>query len=83
MSLGEMETTPAALRWSFPPPICSSRSMFRGFSDYGRLLAKLLGGLFLESFLGQDGVMGEKIDGKGDTRLQKVGPTRPDRKSVV
>ena len=29
--LGEMETTPAALRRSFPPPICRSRSLFRGF----------------------------------------------------
>ena len=27
----KMETTPAAPRWSFPPPICSSRSLFRGF----------------------------------------------------
>ena len=29
--LGEMETMPAALRRSFPPPICRSRSLFRGF----------------------------------------------------
>ena len=27
----KMETTPAAPRRSFPPPICSSRSLFRGF----------------------------------------------------
>ena len=31
MSLGEMETTPAAPRRSFPPPICSSSSLFRCF----------------------------------------------------
>ena len=31
MSLGEMETTPAAPLRSFPPSICSSRSLFRGF----------------------------------------------------
>ena len=31
MSLGEMETTPAAPRRSFLPPIYSSRSLFRGF----------------------------------------------------
>ena len=30
-SLEEMETTPAAPRRSFPPPICNSRSLFRGF----------------------------------------------------
>ena len=31
MSLGEMETTPAAPCRSFLPPICSFRSLFRGF----------------------------------------------------
>ena len=31
MTLGEMETTPTAPRRSFPPPICSSRSLFRCF----------------------------------------------------
>ena len=30
-SLEKMETTPAAPRRSFPPPICNSRSLFRGF----------------------------------------------------
>ena len=31
MSLGEMETTSGVPRQSFPPPICSSRSLFRCF----------------------------------------------------
>ena len=30
-SLDKMETTPAAPRWSFPPPICNSMSLFLGF----------------------------------------------------
>ena len=30
-SLEKVETTPPAPRRSFPPPICSSRSLFRGF----------------------------------------------------
>ena len=36
-------------------------------------------GLFLYSVLGQDGVVGEKIDGNGATRLQKVGPMESGR----
>ena len=47
MSLGEMETTPLALRRSFPPPICRSRSLFCGFSIYGCPLAIYVGELFL------------------------------------
>ena len=31
----------------FSPPICRSRSLFRGFSVYGRLLVIYVGGLFL------------------------------------
>ena len=37
MSLGEMETTPAALRRSFTPPICSFRSQFWCFCVFGGL----------------------------------------------
>ena len=48
--LGEMDTTPAALRRSFPPPICRSRSLFRGFSVYGHLLVIYVGGLFYSRF---------------------------------
>ena len=49
--LGEMETTSAALRQSFPPPICMSRSLFRGFSVYGRLHAIYVGGaIFIVGF---------------------------------
>ena len=47
MSLGEMETTPAAPRRSFLPPIYNSRSLFRGFCVSAALLAKAIGGLFL------------------------------------
>ena len=48
---GEMETTPTALRRSFPPPICRSRSLFRGFSVCGRLLAIYVGGaIFIVGF---------------------------------
>ena len=36
-SLEEMETTPAAPRRSFPPPIYNSRSLFRGFCVFGGL----------------------------------------------
>ena len=46
-SLEKMETTPAAPRRSFPPPICSSRSLFRGFVFLRRSLPKAVGGLFL------------------------------------
>ena len=39
-SLEKMETTPAAPRRSFPPPICSSRSLFRGFCVSAALLSE-------------------------------------------
>ena len=49
--LGEVETTPAVLRRSFPPPICMFRPLFRGFSVYGRLLAIYVGGaIFIVGF---------------------------------
>ena len=51
MSLGDMETTPAALCRSFPPPICRSRSLFWCFSVCGRLLAIYVGGaIFIVGF---------------------------------
>ena len=46
-SLEKMETMPTAPRWSFPPPICSSRSLFRGFGVSAVLSMENVGGLFL------------------------------------
>ena len=46
-SLEKVETTPAAPRRSFPPPICNSRSLFRGFCVSAALLPENIGGLFL------------------------------------
>jgi hypothetical protein len=37
-SMEKMETTPAAPRRSFPPPICSSRSSFSCFCDMAALV---------------------------------------------
>ena len=48
ISLGVMETTPAALRRSFPPPICSTSSLFRCFG--GALLWKTSGDYFYSHF---------------------------------
>ena len=45
-------------------------------------LLKAVGGLFLYSVLGQDEGSGEKIDGNGATRLQKVGPMWPRNLAV-
>ena len=45
--LEKMETTPAAPRRSFPPPICNSRSLFRCFCVSAALLPENVGGLFL------------------------------------
>ena len=76
-SLEKMETTPAVPRRSFPPPICSSRSLFRCFCVSAALLSKGRRGLFLYSVLGQTRVGGEKIDGNGASRPKRRGPTRP------
>ena len=46
-SLEKMETTPAAPRRSFAPPICNSRSLFRCFCVSAALLPENVGGLFL------------------------------------
>jgi hypothetical protein len=51
MLLEGKETTPAAPRRSFPPPIFSSRSLFRGFCVSAALsFAKALGGLYIVVF---------------------------------
>ena len=71
------ETTPVAPRWSFPPPICNSRSLFRCFCVSVALLPENVGGLFLKAVLGQNGVGGAKIDGNGAPRAKRGGPTRP------
>ena len=76
MSMQKMETTPAAPHRSFPPPICSSRSIFRCFCVSAALVPENDGGLFLQSFLCQDDVGGEKIDDNGASRAKLVGPTR-------
>ena len=46
-SLEKMETTPAAPHRSFPPPICSSWSLFRGFCVSAALPPENVRGLFL------------------------------------
>jgi len=46
-SMEKMETTPAAPRRSFPPPICSSWSPFRCFCVCAALLPENVGGPFL------------------------------------
>ena len=70
----KMETTPAAPRRSFPPPICNSRSLFRGFC--GAPFRRASGTIFIV-VLGQDGGSGKKIDGNGASRAKMVGPMRP------
>ena len=45
--LEKMETTPAAPRRSFPPPICSSRSSVSWFCVSAALLSEGRRGLFL------------------------------------
>ena len=47
MSMEKMETTPAAPRRSFPPPICSSRSSFSCFCDMASLVFENAVGLLL------------------------------------
>ena len=47
MSMEKKETSPAALRLSFPPPIYRLLVSVSGFVFLRRLLAKLLGGLFI------------------------------------
>ena len=47
MSMEKMETTPAAPRRSFPPPICSSRSSFSCFCDMAALVFENVVGLLL------------------------------------
>ena len=46
-SLEKVETPPAAPRRSFPPPICSSRSLFRCFCVSAALLSRNVMGPFL------------------------------------
>ena len=72
----KMNTTPTVPRWSFPPPICSSRSLFWCFSVYGRLRLENFGGLFIQSFLGQDEASGRRINANGASRPKTPGPTR-------
>ena len=56
----KMETTPAAPRRSFPPPICSSRSLFRGFCVSAALPSgKHRGTIFIVVFRSQ-GSFGKK-----------------------
>ena len=47
MSMEKKETSPAALRRSFPPPICSLLFSISCFSHVAALLAKNVGGLFI------------------------------------
>ena len=49
-SLEKMETTPAAPRRSFPPPICNSRSLFRGFCVSAALSQNSSGDYFYSRF---------------------------------
>ena len=50
-SLEKMETTPAAPRRSFPPPICSSRSLFSCFCVFAALLSERhRGSIFIDVF---------------------------------
>ena len=76
-SMEKMETTPAAPRRSFPPPICSSRSLFRGFVFLRRSLPKAVEGLFLLSFLDQGEGTKMKTDDIGATRGKRGALTRP------
>ena len=47
MSMEKKETSPAALRRSFPPPICSLLVSVSCFSRVAALLSKNVGGLFI------------------------------------
>ena len=47
-----------------------------GFVFLRRLLANLLGGLFMQSFLGHEEASGLRIDANGATRAEIGGPTR-------
>ena len=47
MSMEKKETSPAALRWSFPPPTCNLLVSVSCFSRVAALLAKILGGPFI------------------------------------
>ena len=49
-SLEKVETSPAAPRRSFPPPICNSRSLFRGFCVSAVLPSEGRRGLFYSRF---------------------------------
>ena len=48
--LEKMETTPAAPRRSFPPPICNSRSLFRGLCFCGAPFGRASGTIFIVGF---------------------------------
>ena len=47
MSMEKKETSPAALRRSFPPPICSLLVSISCFSRVAAPLSKNIGGLFI------------------------------------
>ena len=47
MSMEKKETTPAGLRRSFPPPICSLLVSVSGFSRVAAPVTKNVGGLFI------------------------------------
>ena len=59
------------LRSSLAAAICLSVS---GFMFLCRLLAKLLGGLFIQAFLGHEDASGRRIDANGATRAKRGGP---------
>ena len=76
-SLEKIETTPAAPRRSFPPPICNSRSLFHGFCVSAALPSeRRWETIFIVIFRSRRG-SGKKIDGIGGSRPRIVGPTRP------
>ena len=62
MSMEKKETSPTGLRRSFPPPIFSGSGLLSPVSLFfvflRRLLAKLLGGLFMQLFLGHEEASG-------------------------
>ena len=50
MSMEKVEASPVGLRQSFPPLIYRSRSLFRCFSVFSRLLTIYVGGYFYSRF---------------------------------
>ena len=77
MSLGAIETTPAAPHRSFPPPIYNFRSLLRGFCVLAALSSeRRQETIFIVVFRSRRG-SGKKINGIGGSRPRIVGPTWP------